>query len=163
MQLVHDLGRGSEDAGTNRTLYPEVAILGYGQIELHHIGVFRDLYYLSTDATNPRRPVLRGSRGNPVILKDDEFFVCGDNSPFSSDSRWWDRQGKGNNGQEFPAGIVPRQYLVGKAFFVHWPGGYQAFPGFFRFIPYMEGIKVIYGGSAEWDRSEAMTETENDQ
>lgn len=163
VQLVHDLGRELEDAGTNRTLYPEAAILGYGNLRLQHIGLFRDLHYLSTDANDNRRPILRGSRGDPIILKENEFFVCGDNSPFSSDSRWWDRPGLGNQGKTYPAGIVPREYLVGKAFFVHWPGGYQAIPGFFRLIPYMEGMKVIYGGAADWDQSEAAEETETDQ
>ena len=31
-------------------------------------------------------------------LKEDEYFACGDNSPFSKDSRMWDEEGFGNNG-----------------------------------------------------------------
>ncbi len=162
-RLVHDLGRGSGDAGTNRTIYPEAAILGYGRLELHHIALFRDLHYLSTDATNPQRPILRGGPDDPIVLGEGEYFVCGDNSPFSSDSRWWEKPGTGNKGRTFPAGVVPREYLVGKAFFVHWPGGYRVMKKFFRFIPYVEGMKVIVGGQAGWDRSEAGPDTETER
>jgi len=45
----------------------------------------------------------------PHTLKDDEFFVLGDNSANSNDSRAW--------------GVVPRRYLVGEAFLVLWPLG----------------------------------------
>lgn len=41
---------------------------------------------------------------------EDQFFVLGDNSPQSSDSRAW---------TESPA--VPRRLLIGKAFFIYWP------------------------------------------
>lgn len=42
-------------------------------------------------------------------LKDDEYFVLGDNSANSNDSRAWQ--------------TVPRSYLVGEAFMVLWPLG----------------------------------------
>jgi signal peptidase I len=45
----------------------------------------------------------------PYQLKADEFFALGDNSINSKDSREWR--------------IVPRSYLVGKAFVVLWPLG----------------------------------------
>jgi signal peptidase I len=156
-RLVHDLGRGAEDAGTARTVYPEAAIVGYGKIRLIHTGLFRDIHYLGYDISG-QHPILRGGEGNPVILEKDEFFVCGDNSPYSSDSRWWDRPGLRNLEGDYPAGIVPQDYLVGKAFFVHWPGGYKVIPGFSRFVPYVEGMKVIYGGSSGWDYWESASE-----
>ena len=43
-------------------------------------------------------------------LEPDQFFVLGDNSPFSSDARFW-------LGQNF----VDRSLLVGKALFIYWP------------------------------------------
>lgn len=51
-------------------------------------------------------------------LDDDEFFVMGDNSPRSQDSRLWknDRKAKHRH-------AVPRANLVGKAFFIYWPHG----------------------------------------
>jgi hypothetical protein len=154
-ELTYDLGRGAEDAGTARHIQPEAAILGYGSIRLAHVGLFRDIYYMNTDASNPRKPILQGGAGNPIVLGKDEFFVCGDNSPYSLDSRWWNQKGLGNNGRSFTQGVVPRDYFVGKAFFVHWPGGDAIVPGFFRFVPYVEGMKVIYGGSRKWEKTES--------
>ena len=40
-------------------------------------------------------------------LDDDEYFMLGDNSENSQDSRFW--------------GIVPRQNIVGRANLVYWP------------------------------------------
>jgi signal peptidase I len=42
-----------------------------------------------------------------VTLKADEYFVMGDNRPYSSDSRTW--------------GTVPKDYIIGKATVVFWP------------------------------------------
>jgi hypothetical protein len=52
-----------------------------------------------------------GTAGRPVTLEAGEFFVLGDNSPNSRDSRIWDLRSP----------VVPRRNLVGKAFFVYWP------------------------------------------
>ncbi|MBN1793718.1 MAG: signal peptidase I [Candidatus Omnitrophica bacterium] len=48
-----------------------------------------------------------GQEGMVVIVPEDSFFVLGDNSGSSKDSRYW--------------GFVPKRYLVGKAFFIYWP------------------------------------------
>ena len=42
-----------------------------------------------------------------VIAAKDEYFVLGDNRPYSSDSREW--------------GFVPKESIIGKSFFVYWP------------------------------------------
>ncbi len=65
------------------------------------IVIERDVYYTAPPAEAGRLPVYR--------LGDDEYFVLGDNSPASSDSRRWNRPG------------VPEHKLIGKAFFVFWP------------------------------------------
>lgn len=44
---------------------------------------------------------------NAVKLSAEQYFACGDNQRNSLDSRYW--------------GPVPRQNLVGPAFFVYWP------------------------------------------
>jgi len=142
-KLIHDLGTEIDDAGTKRNIPPQVQILGYGKLKLIHIGLYRDIYYLSSDKDNR---VQRASRENPMTLKDDEFFACGDNSPFSADSRMWTKPGLANNGKGYPAGVVPKDYLVGKAFFVHWPGGYRLKEEPIRWIPFPDGMKMIYGG-----------------
>lgn len=51
-------------------------------------------------------------------LHDDEFFVMGDNSPRSQDSRLWSNRRKAENRH-----AVPRHAFVGKAFMIYWPHG----------------------------------------
>lgn len=60
-------------------------------------------------------------RGKPIEfapLYDDEFFVMGDNSPRSQDSRLWTNRRKADNRH-----AVPRHAFVGKAFMIYWPHG----------------------------------------
>lgn len=63
--------------------------------------LFRDVYY-----TGGRE---RHAVRNPLTLGKDEFFMLGDNSSVSADSRSW----------QDPA--VPRKLLIGKPFLVHLP------------------------------------------
>lgn len=59
-------------------------------------------------------------------LKNDEYFVLGDNSPASLDSRLWD-----------DTHAVPRHAMLGKAFFIYWPHG----------VPFLnggEGFPITY-------------------
>jgi signal peptidase I len=72
-----------------------------GRVVLADPAVFTDVYY-----TNHPNDYAVGA---PVSLGADEFFVLGDNSANSNDSRAW--------------GTVPRDYLVGEAFLVLWPLG----------------------------------------
>jgi hypothetical protein len=108
--------------------------------------------------------ILQAQEGEVFELGDDEFFVLGDNSPASLDSRYWKVPGTGNDGRQYRQGTVPGDYLVGKAFFVYWPGPFKPFNdtklvklmerrGLVRFlkiflnIPYLGGMKIIYGSS----------------
>ncbi|QGJ71447.1 Hypothetical protein PBC10988_31520 [Planctomycetales bacterium 10988] len=82
------------------------------RVELSQIQLWRDIYYTdpSTDQFHRRngRPIAGISE--PYQLESDEFYVLGDNSSNSEDSRFW---------QEGPG--VSRNLLVGKPLFVHWP------------------------------------------
>lgn len=143
VKLIHDLGTGMDDAGTDRAINPDVQILGCGNLRLSHIGLYRDIHYIG----NPEvMDVKRATRDNPMVLQADEYFACGDNSPFSADSRIWAGDGLGNNGTTYPAGVVPKDYLVGKGIIVHWPGGYRLGKEPIRWIPNIDGMKIIYGG-----------------
>ena len=46
-------------------------------------------------------------------LEADQFFVLGDNSPQSKDSRLWDKH------------YVSRELLIGKALIIYWPHGWD--------------------------------------
>lgn len=48
-----------------------------------------------------------GVEGKPIKVPKDSYFVLGDNSASSKDSRYW--------------GFVPKNYLIGKAVVIIWP------------------------------------------
>lgn len=78
--------------------------------------VFRqDLAELLNDPTEWAQRYLRDWQKDQLDLSigPDSYLALGDNSPRSSDSRLW-HEGKQT---------VPREYLVGKAFFIYWPHG----------------------------------------
>ena len=74
-------------------------------VDLRDLRVYRDVYY-----THPIGRNARWGLDEPYELADDEYFVLGDNSPISEDSRVW---------PEGPA--VPSKLLVGKPLVVHFP------------------------------------------
>lgn len=45
--------------------------------------------------------------GEKIVVPEDSYFVLGDNSASSQDSRYW--------------GFVPRKNLLGKAMVIYWP------------------------------------------
>ncbi|UCC23323.1 MAG: signal peptidase I [Planctomycetota bacterium] len=147
-KLTYDLGRGPNDAGEIREdIQPRVKIFGSGKLTLSHIAVFRDIHYTARKSPGGPRGE-RAAQGNPFTLGEDEFFVLGDNSPNSEDGRWWDRPGRGNNAVFYREGIVPRDYLVGKALFVYWPSGFRPTANSrFAVIPNVGQMRFIYGGS----------------
>ena len=141
---------------------PQARILAWGgPCELRHLRVMRDVYYTYQRlAPVPRGPLGEyaldlkrkgllpagdkpqgwGTTGHPITLAKhdadpdlDEFFVLGDNSPQSLDSRGWtwaaptlrlyaDAEGKV---PLYQLGTVPRYNLIGKAFVVYWPAGFR--------------------------------------
>jgi len=144
-KVVYDLGRGPLDAGRIRTeISPLVEISASGNVTLSHVAIFRDIHYTQGRAGRGGR----AARGRPFELQADEFFVLGDNSPNSQDSRWWQSPGRANNGLYYRPGIVPRDYLVGKAVFVYWPSGFKPFDSFpVAVIPNVGRMRFIYGGA----------------
>jgi hypothetical protein len=82
--------------------FAEIDVLDATMV-IHRLQINRDIYY-----TIPQQPEgVKAAEGHPYTLKADEFFVLGDNSPRSSDSRYW--------------GPVPRANILGKAHVIYWP------------------------------------------
>lgn len=121
---------------------PRVCLFAAGAAEVRHIGLFRDTFYMGQEGG-----ALRATQEMPFLLDHDEFFVCGDNCNDSLDGRLWSTAGIGNNDTSYPAGIVPRDYMMGKAVMVYWSQAYQ--PGRYLppMVPNLNNLKVIFGGS----------------
>jgi signal peptidase I len=107
------------------------------QATLRHLLIERDVYYTSDIRGGPRVPgsaesTAFGVEGHPIQLGPHAYFVLGDNSPNSQDARYA-FAGPGQNpigphlasayaAGEFELGTVPADQMVGRAFFVYWPG-----------------------------------------
>ncbi len=97
-------------------------------VRITRAGVYRDLFYQPTlspprQRGEPFRPARATHPTHPVNLAQGQYFVCGDNSAQSLDSRlmstidpWVDEQF-----ETAEPGIIPRELLIGKAFFVYFP------------------------------------------
>ncbi len=93
-----------------------------GPFRLYRVGIDRDLHYQA--GVMPREPVpaLATSPAAPLVLNGDQFFCCGDNSPQSLDGRLWGKPEPWVSYEFGPdPGVVPRDLMLGKAFFVYWP------------------------------------------
>lgn len=137
----YDLGTAPTDVGPKpRRGGPAAKLFGSGSLKLWHIGLYRDIHYIGDR-------ILRAGEGDPFTLGPDEYFACGDNSPCSLDGRLWATRGIGNDGPQYTAGVVPKDYLMGKAFFVYWSDAFRLFNNPVPIIPNIDGIQIIYGGS----------------
>lgn len=94
---------GGLDAGSPAA----IGVLG-GRAALEGTRLYRDIYY-----TDHLHGIPQAARGvdEAYALGEDEYFVLGDNSPLSNDSRFW-RAGP----------VVRRGMLLGKPLAVHLPG-----------------------------------------
>lgn len=125
---------------------------------LRHLRVYRDIYYRYCrfnyefkDENGRQNPYFRkpgwGVEGNPIYLRENEYYVLGDNSPESKDSRlWWE---VGEHLKErfekglYQLGTVPADQIVGKAFFVYWPAGFRIFKTGPAIIPNVGKMRII--------------------
>jgi len=92
-----------------------------GAFTLERAAIARDIHYQAPWRAGTPYPL--GTHPLRVVtLSKDQFFMCGDNSPASLDGRLWDSVDPwvadkvGND-----IGVVHRDLLIGKAFFVYFP------------------------------------------
>lgn len=144
-------------------------------VEVSRLRIFRDVYYRAedagsfgghplTEATPDELEKLAQLDDDPIEwwnfynregrsrtvtfdrLADDEFFMMGDNSARSQDSRLWPN-GEISDLRRERRHAVPRSALVGKAFFIYWPHGVpflndgKGYSGWARHIP---GVNLFF-------------------
>jgi signal peptidase I len=129
---------------------PRILLSAEGGAEIWRLKVSRDVFYTQEKVSPQDRnvnhadlPPGHGVMGNPIVLRKyednrdmDEFFVLGDNSPQSHDSRRWAGGSPTlRDREDYKLGTVPRYNMIGKAFFVYWPGGHP--------LPGLRGVPVI--------------------
>jgi signal peptidase I len=135
-RLEHVVGRDAAEAAAKSdapvlqqsSLYKPVGLrweVGGGAVQLRALAIHRDLFYTPASyMSGPRQgePALATSPTQPLTLEPNQFFVCGDNSPNSSDARLWPMVDPWVAAEIDPTlGVVDRRLLLGKAFFVYFP------------------------------------------
>ena len=126
-------------------------------LTLHDVRIDRDIYYTSVQRENgvrARGGIDRREDGQIILeqqrleLRDDEFFCLGDNSPKSHDSRYWALVNPwitehAHDGAQRP-GIVPRDLMIGRAFFVYFPAPYSWQPNGWAVFPNFGEMRFIH-------------------
>lgn len=114
--------RGNTLGDFRNYIQPELWWEFSGPVRLHRVGVQRDIFY---EPFSPGRAPLPPRATHPLFtmrLGPDHFFVCGDNSPQSLDARLWGLPDPWVAAEiDNAEGIVPRDLMIGRAFFVYFP------------------------------------------
>jgi signal peptidase I len=93
-----------------------------GPVTLFRVGVQRDLHYQASWRGRDDAPARQASPVSTFAMGPEHFFVCGDNSPASLDARLWPEADPWVQEQiDRSPGVVPRQLMIGRAFFVYFP------------------------------------------
>lgn len=142
--------------GEDASAAARVSIAARGlPLTIQHLAVHRDVFYRSI-RTEEGAPGLMnpyaaanvpawGTVNNPILLREGEYFVCGDNSPASKDSRLWWEAGDfvQRRGDDYQRGTVPADQLIGQAFFVYWPGGHRLGERGLPVVPNVGRMRII--------------------
>lgn len=115
-------------------------------VTLHRIELDRDLYYqpAAYGSRFSNGPALGTHPDNLAALQAGQFFCLGDNSAASSDGRLWDPPVPWVAHEIDPTqGVVPRDLLLGKAFFVYFPSPEGVTENGMRFVPNFGEMRFI--------------------
>ncbi|MEM8737493.1 MAG: S26 family signal peptidase [Planctomycetota bacterium] len=150
---------------------PEVSlrVVG-GGATLHAVELDRDLAYtptLSSSLENAPYGVSRRAatgdllRSPPIVIRPGRYFVLGDNSPISSDGRFWNdiepwirkrmlpeaeawRLSDIPDAERNYAQVVPRGLMIGRAFFIYLPAPYAVQPRGRQIVPNFGEMRLIH-------------------
>ena len=135
-RFMYDLADDKDLAGVSEQVTPpQVQLFGGGGLDVTDVGLFRDIYY--TD------PGIRATQNSPFRLEDDEFFVCGDNSPNSLDSRLWDME-------DWQFGALPKGHCPTRLYDGQGRDGllvtaFRPRPTMAPIVPNFNTVRVIFG------------------
>ncbi len=151
--LIEAESRG--DAGP----VPAAAVAARGHDgSLRHVKLLRDVHYTPRDQTSNQSNANPSGQFYPhaspadfprnvMRLGEEEFFVIGDNPMLSGDARTWDSVTDAvklaYEEVDVEGGRVPRRFMLGKAFFVYWPGGYRPLPFLPPIVPNFGEMRLI--------------------
>lgn len=106
------------------------------RMELRGLRIDRDVYYTRSNYTR------RALAGQPFVLRSDEYFVLGDNSPDSHDSREWTSAGA-HLPPDYRPGTVPAGQIVGQAALVYLPSLLPLDSGGRWFVPDVGRVRFV--------------------
>lgn len=150
---------------------PDVSIrvLG-GPATLHAVELDRDISYTPSLSSNlqvaPFGAMRRAANGQlletpPISIRRGRYFVLGDNSPISSDGRFWgdvqpwiekrmlDEAQHWEPTPGYPfirdyAHVVPRGLMVGRAFFIYFPAPYAVSRDGQQILPNFGDMRFVH-------------------
>jgi signal peptidase I len=96
-------------------------------VEITNLTIWRDVHYTTPSELSRRRGIDR-----PLTLGPDEYFVLGDNSPISDDSRSW-----------IVEPLVKHNSLFGKPLLIYWPSRWTGVGGWGTQVPDLNRIRYI--------------------
>ena len=153
-----DFGRVTNRPPLDPQQYPQIAIEVDGSpVILHRVQVDRDVGYTayqgSMQEKTHRGTTIKYSDGRhdsqPIDILEDQYFCLGDNSPMSSDGRFWEQVDPWIKRTMFEEGenalgIVPRHLMIGRAFFVYFPAPYSTKPSHWGLFPNFGQMRFIH-------------------